>query len=120
MPSKSELRLTAPGITGEADYDHLPTSSSWGYRVVGALTYEGVLGELTVQPRVAWLQDVRGTTPGPGGQFVQHRKAINAGFTIDYTNTWLVQLDYTTLFGAGRFNLQNDRDFVRLQVTYSY
>jgi hypothetical protein len=31
-----------------------------------------------------------------------------------------VQLDYTTLFGAGRFNLQTDRDFVRLQVSYSY
>ncbi|MGH9885075.1 MAG: DUF1302 family protein, partial [bacterium] len=93
---------------------------SWGYRVIGALNYEGVLGRFSVQPHAAWLQDVRGVTPGPGGAFVAQRKAISAGVSVDYTNTWLVQLDYTTLFGASRFNLVNDRDFVRLQVTYSY
>ena len=121
MPSESQLRLAAPGITGEADYaHHLPTADSWGYRVIGALTYEGVLGGLTVQPHAAWLQDVRGITPGPGGAFVEQRKAVNVGVAVDYLNTWLVQLDYTTLFGAGRFNLQNDRDFVRFQVSYSY
>ena len=120
MPGNDERRLSAPGITGEADYGHLPTSDSWGYRVIGALTYEGVLGRFTVQPRAAWLHDVRGITPGPGGAFLERRKALNAGVTVDYINTWLVQLDYTSIFGAGRFNLQNDRDFVRLQVSYFY
>ena len=42
------------------------------------------------------------------------------GFSVDYTNTWLLQLDYTNLFGAGRFNLLNDRDFVRFQLSYFY
>jgi hypothetical protein len=120
MPSNSDLRLNAPGITSSADFDHLPTSDSWGYRVIGALNYEGVLGRFSVQPHAAWFHDVRGTTPGPGGAFVAQRKAISAGVSVDYTNTWLVQLDYTTLFGASRFNLVNDRDFARLQVTYYY
>jgi hypothetical protein len=79
-----------------------------------------VLGRFTVQPHAAWLHDVRGISPGPGGPFLENRKLINAGLAVDYINTWLVQLDYTTLFGAGRFNLQNDRDFVRLQVSYFY
>jgi hypothetical protein len=88
--------------------------------VIGALTYEDVLGRFTVQPRAAWVHDVRGTTPGPGGAFLETRKAINLGVSVDYVSTWIVQLDYTTLFGAGRFNLLNDRDFVRFQLTYYY
>jgi hypothetical protein len=79
-----------------------------------------VLGAFTVQPRVAWFHDVGGVTPGPGGSFVEGRKAVNLGVSIDYTNTWLLQLDYTTFFGAGRFNLINDRDSVRFQLSYFY
>ena len=120
LPRSDHLRLGAPGITGARDYDHLPDADSWGYRVLAGLTYEGVLGGLTVQPYAAWIHDVQGITPGPGGPFVEDRKAASAGFTVDYTNTWLLQAGYTTFFGAGRFNLLNDRDFVRFQLTWFY
>ncbi len=120
MPGDGDLRLSAPGVTGPRDFDHLPDADSWGYRLLAALTYEGVLGGLTVQPHAAWLQDVSGTTPGPGGSFLEGRKAFSVGVAVDYTNTWLLQLDYTNLFGAGRFNLLTDRDFVRFQLSYFY
>jgi len=120
MPGTDELPLSAPGITGAADFGHLPTANSWGYRVIGALTYEDVLGRFTVQPRAGWIHDVRGITPGPGAAFLENRKALGAGVAIDYINRWGVQLDYTAFFGAGRFNLVNDRDFVRFQVSYYY
>ena len=120
MPNGDPLRLSAPGVTGPRDFDHLPDADSWGYRVLAGLTYDGVLGGFTVQPHVAWFQDVNGTTPGPGGAFVAGRKAFAVGVAVDYTNTWLLQLDYTSLFGAGRFNLLNDRDFVRFQLSYFY
>ena len=120
LPNRDDLRFAAPGVTGPSDYDHLPDADSWGYRVIGALSYEGVLGAFTVQPHAAWFHDVGGVTPGPGGAFVAGRKAFSLGVSVDYTNTWLLQLDYTSLFGAGRFNLQNDRDFVRFQLTYFY
>jgi hypothetical protein len=120
MPSGNEPHLSAPGITGPRDYDHLPDADSWGYRLLAALTYDNVLGGLTVQPRVAWLQDVSGTTPTPGGAFVEGRKAFNVGVSIDYTNTWLLDVSYTNFSGAGRFNLLNDRDFARFQLTYFY
>jgi hypothetical protein len=79
-----------------------------------------VLGGLTLQPYALWAHDVRGVTPGPGGAFVEGRQAVSAGFTIDYTNTWLFQAGYTAFFGGGRFNLLNDRDFVRVQLTWFY
>jgi hypothetical protein len=107
-------------VTGPRDYDHLPDADSWGYRLIAALNYENVLGAFTVQPSVAWLHDVQGVTPGPGGAFVEDRKAFNVGCTVDYTNTWLLQVGYTSFFGAGRFNLLNDRDLVRFQLTYFY
>jgi len=120
LPGRDDLRFSAPGVTGSSDFDHLNDADSWGYRLLAGLVYDGVLGGFTVQPRVAWFHDVNGTTPGPGGAFVAGRKAVNVGVAIDYTNTWLLQLDYTSLFGAGRFNLVNDRDFVRFQLTYFY
>jgi hypothetical protein len=120
LPSSNRLPFTAPGVTGPSDYGHLPDADSWGYRLVAGLTYDGVLGALTVQPHVAWFHDVGGVTPGPGGAFVAGRKAVSLGVSVDYTNTWLLQLDYTNLFGAGRFNLLNDRDFVRFQLSYFY
>ena len=40
--------------------------------------------------------------------------------SVDYTRTWLLQLDYTALFGGTRFNTLADRDFLRFQLTYSY
>jgi hypothetical protein len=120
LPSRDALRFSAPGVTGPGDFDHLPDADSWGYRLLAGLTYEGVLGGVTVQPRVAWLHDVGGVTPGPGGAFVAGRKGFGVGVSVDYTNTWLLQLDYTNLFGAGRFNLLNDRDFVHFQLSYFY
>lgn len=120
LPGSERLPFSAPGVTGTSDYGHLPDADSWGYRLAAALTYDGVLGAFTVQPHVGWIHDVGGVTPGPGGAFVAGRKAVSVGVTVDYTNTWLVQLDYTTLFGAGRFNLTNDRDFVRFQLSYFY
>jgi hypothetical protein len=113
-------RLSAPGVTGPGDYDHLPDADSCGYRLVAALRYDNVFGGVTVQPSVAWFHDVSGTTPTPGGSFVEGRKAVSLGVAVDYNNTWLLELGYASLFGAGRFNLSNDRDFVRFQTTYFY
>jgi hypothetical protein len=51
---------------------------------------------------------------------VAGRKAVNLRVSVDYTNTWLLELSYTSFFGAGRFNLLNDRDLVRFQLSYFY
>ena len=38
----------------------------------------------------------------------------------DYLNAWSADLSYTDFFGAGRYNLINDRDFVSFNVKYSF
>jgi hypothetical protein len=133
MPSKSELRLDGPGtpISGNANLAGLhfgelepqarfADANSWGYRVVGRLDYNNAIGAITLSPRLAWSHDVDGTTPGPGGNFVENRKAITVGLGADYQNRWGADLSYTNFFGAGRYNLINDRDVVAASLKYSF
>jgi hypothetical protein len=93
---------------------------SWGYRLVGVLTYDGILGGVTLQPRVVWAQDVNGITPGPGGAFIAGRRALNVGLEGDYVNRWTADLGYVRFFGGGSLNQVRDRDFLSFQVAYHY
>ena len=97
-----------------------PDSTSWGYRIVGRADYFGLMGPWNISPRFAWQHDVDGTTPGPGGAFLDGRKAFTLGVNANYQNTWTVDLSYITFFGAGRYNLINDRDFIGFNTRFSF
>ena len=94
--------------------------TSWGYRAVAKLDYNNAIGAVTLSPRIAWAHDVDGNSPNPGGNFLEHRKAITVGLEANYLNSWSADLSYTDFFGAGRYNLINDRDFVSFNVKYSF
>jgi hypothetical protein len=99
---------------------HPLNEDSWGYRLVGVLTYDSVLGGVTLQPGVVWAQDVDGITPGPGGAFIAGRQALSFGLGVEYINTWTADLSYTQFFGGGSFNQLKDRAFLSFQVAYYY
>lgn len=137
MPSKGVLRLEAPGTDttgnpfhstaigfhpGKASVpsDHYPDATSWGYQIRGQLQYLGALGSINVLPRFAWRHDVSGITPGPGGNFLEGRKAISLGLGFTYQNDWQADLSYTSFFGAGEQNLLQDRDFTSFSISYSF
>jgi hypothetical protein len=134
MPSKDKLRFEAPGTYTSGNNlftlagaqpateksEAFADDTSWGYRVVTKLDYNDAIGAVTLSPRIAWAHDVDGNSPGPGGNFVEHRKAITFGVNADYQKTWSADLSYTDFFGAGRYNLANDRDVLALNVKYSF
>lgn len=137
MPDKNKLRLDAPGtyVSGNevlasahgavANGYYEPSSAfadatSWGYRVVGKLDFNNIVGPITLSPRVAWKHDVNGNSPGPGGNFLEGRKAITFGIGANYLDRWTADLSYTDFFGAGRYNLLNDRDIVAANIKYSF
>ncbi len=98
-----------------------PTRFSWGYRLAAKATYENVWGTaISLAPRVAFYHDVNGTTPGPGGSFVEDRKSVSVGVEANYLSKWVFDLAYTNFFGAGSFNLIRDRDFVQIAARYSF
>ena len=82
--------------------------------------YNNAFGPVTVSPRLAWAHDVSGTTPGPGGSFVDGRQTLTVGLGFNYLNQWVFDLAYTNYSGGGRYNLLWDRDFYTFSVRYSF
>ena len=137
MPSKDVLRFDGPGTYTSGNPLHagpggahagkeeepawaFADPNSWGYRLAGKLVYNNAIGAWALTPRFAWQHDVDGVTPGPGGNFIEGRKAVTVGLAATYQNAWQVDLSYTQFNGAGRYNLINDRDFVGAFVKYSF
>lgn len=137
MPSKDVLRFEGPGTytsgnplmagpggahAGKAEE---PASAfadpdSFGYQLAGRLDYNNAIGAFNLSPRFAFAHDVSGVTPGPGGNFIEGRKAVTVGLAAGFQNSWEIDLSYTNYSGAGRYNLINDRDFMAGVVKYSF
>jgi hypothetical protein len=137
LPSESDLRLNGPGTdTGGGPGNELeggnlrnpvttrdgfPTDFAWGYRLLVAPTYNSFLGTAwNFTPRLAFNHDVTGTSPGPGGNYVEGRKSLTIGANFNRLSRWQVSLGYTNFFGGGDNNLLFDRDFVSASVSYSF
>jgi len=95
-------------------------ATSWGYRIAGRLEYPGLMGPWNVLPRFSWQQDVSGTTPGPGGNFVEGRYGLTLGVEANLRATWALDMSWTKFGGAGQYNDINDRDFVAANIKYSF
>jgi len=134
MPEKSRLRLDGPATYASGNESqtatglqpvtetagHFADATSYGYRVVARLDFLGVAGGLNLSPRVQYQHDVKGVSPGPGGNFLQGRKAITLGLEATYLHDWRFDIAYTGFFGAGAHNLLRDRDFVAASIHHSF
>lgn len=101
--------------------DGFATSFSWGYRLAARADYNNAFGSpFTISPRFAFNHDVNGTTPGPGGNFLEDRRSLTLGVEAAYLNEWTVDVSYTRFSGAGNFNLIHDRDFVAFTARYAF
>lgn len=133
MPDQDELRLEVPGTftsgnpvhtaagvqPATEDSDNFADATSAGYQVRGRLTYNNAIGPIALIPNLAFRHDFSGNSPGPGGNFLEGRKAITLGLEANLRNQWTAALSYTSFFGAGRHNLINDRDFISFNIKYS-
>jgi hypothetical protein len=63
---------------------------------------------------------VDGTTPGPGGSFIDGSKTLTVGVEFIYLNNWIFDFAYTDYKGGGRYNLFRNRDFFSASVRYSF
>jgi uncharacterized protein DUF1302 len=143
-PNGRGLRFNGPATNVSGNYElrgrHCPTltaadclalnlvepqnrfadATSYGYRVAGRLEYPGLMGAWNVLPRFSWQHDVSGTTPGPGGNFVEGRYGLTLGVAANLRAKWEIDTSWTKFGGAGRFNDINDRDFVAATLKYSF
>ncbi|NTS76004.1 DUF1302 domain-containing protein [Catenovulum sp. SM1970] len=136
MPDTQELHLNGPGtaqigyddykqgvrasLSGGTEPNPFPTEDAWGYRLVSKLTYNNVMGQVNVSPRVVFSHDVDGITPDPMFLFVEERKSASLGVTVDYQNKLSADFTYNTFWdGVGTTNNFEDRDYVSFSVKYS-
>jgi hypothetical protein len=134
LPDPSVLRLEAPGTytSGNEIFTSariqpatepasaFPTKNAWGYVVAGRFEYGNAIGAVNLIPRFSFAQDVSGVSPGPGGSFIEGRKGLTLGLGFQYRFNWELDLSYTSFFGADRYNLLTDRDFVGANVKFSF
>lgn len=134
LPEKAFLRYNGSGTDtgGGADYltgdfrnpitepAGFADDVSWGYRMLVRGTYNNAMGAWTVIPSIGWRHDVSGTTPGPGGSFIDGRKQLTLGVGFSYLQKWLITGSYTEYSGGGKYNALWDRDFWSASVSYSF
>ncbi|NWD87324.1 DUF1302 domain-containing protein [Pseudomonas sp. K5002] len=109
----------ASGLNTSCNNDGFTTATSWGYRGRAIWEYPDVFAGVNLKPNVAWSHDVKGYSPGPGGNFEEGRKAISLGLDAEYQNTYTASLAYTNFFG-GDYSTVDDRDFVALSVGVNF
>lgn len=109
----------ASNRTTNCNNDGFTTATSWGYRGRAIWEYPDVFAGVNLKPNVAWSHDVKGYSPGPGGNFEEGRKAISLGLDAEYQNTYTASLAYTNFFG-GDYSTVDDRDFLALSVGVNF
>ncbi len=109
--------LTGSTATQRADF---ASASSWGYVTRLVLIYNNAFLGWNLQPVLGFRHDVKGTTPAPLGNYVEHRKALNLALRGDFLNTWSAEISYTNFFGASQSNPLRDRDFLSFNLKYSF
>ncbi len=93
---------------------------SSGYYVMTQMDYPNAIGAVKLSPKMAFSHDVYGISPGPGGNFIEGRKAITIGLGGSFIERWQADLSFTSYFGAGDINLLHDRDFILMDIRYYF
>lgn len=112
---------------------------AWGYRLVAAFRYQGVLNRFNLTPSVRFFHDVKGNSPTPISTFLEERKQVVAGVSAEYLDAWEAGMSYTWFFGSNdsaappintgqvaqrlggyESNVVADRDFFNLFVRYNF
>jgi hypothetical protein len=136
LPGKSTLRFDGPGTFVGGDLNYMinsgngasgsePASAfadnfSWGYQLVGRLDYNNAFQGVNVSPLIVYTHDVGGNTPLPLGNFIHGRRSLTLGAEFNFRNAWTFDIRYVDFFGAGRYNLLADRNYVSANLKYSF
>jgi hypothetical protein len=116
-----------PQLGGYPEYPNLvepgyafPDKFSWGYLIAGRLEYDNVIAAWNLLPHVTWQHDVKGVSPGPGGNFIEGRHSVTVGLGASLRAKWDFDVSYTQFGGAGQYNLLKDRNFAAASIKYSF
>jgi hypothetical protein len=122
FPAKDQLLFGAPGLTVSqtGPSSAFADGNSWGYRLLGSLTYNNVFGAVTLRPRFGFSQDVNGNSPAGAGSFREGKKSISLGLNAEYIKRVRADISYVSFWGADQYNPLNDRDNLNFTIRYFF
>ncbi len=124
------LQVTGP-IAATSLGDYFPATwkkpTQWSGGVQGLIfwDYPNVLDGVTMTPSIGFAHGLFGSTPAPTPGFTKSVTSLNFAVKFDYLEHWSMSVNYFKSFGGGgggggSRNPYIDRDFVGLNVTYSF
>ncbi len=104
----------------QQDLTGFPDKLSYGYRLIAITRYESVLPGISIQNQSIFSQDVAGTSPIVGDQFIAGRKTFATLIETRYKSAFSVSAGYTWFWGGGVYNTMSDRDFAQFFIKYQF
>ncbi len=99
--------------------DGFVSESSWGYRALLSATYNNVFAGVDVIPTATFKHDVKGTSAGPGGPFLEGNQSLGLSVKAIYLSRYSAALAYTQYEG-GDYSVAGDRDFASVSVDVQF
>ena len=118
-----KLSLTAEiGADQSLDFDSdemLADKFSWGYSFKLKPTWQSVLPGLDINLPVSLSQGVHGNSP-LGASFVEGKNKVGVTVELEYKSRYMMQIGYVCFFGGDSNNSQNDRDYLSMNLKYTF
>ena len=128
--STPTLIAAAKAGDGFIRFDDL-TRDFWGLQARSTLTYNNILfNRINMDFNTVLRWDVDGVSPELGGakSFYRGRKAVGVGVAFDYALRWKLAINQTFFTGGQdlhrpngtRYASSNDRDFLAIDLSYTF
>ncbi len=90
------------------------------YRVIGSATYNNINNsQWSFSPNFAWSHDPHGYAPSSLGGFIEGRQSLSLGAAFS-KNDLRVSTSYTDFLGKTESQLNGDKDYLSLSVSYAF
>lgn len=107
------------GLGSKIDY-YSATPSAYGAQANLQLTYNNVFNFVTVIPSVGYQYGINGVAPQLTNGLVEDTKSYSMGVDAVYQESLTVGAKYVGYSGGQLLNKRSDRDFLSLNVKYSF
>jgi hypothetical protein len=107
------------GLESDIDYNGA-TSSAWGAQSSLTLTYSNVFNLINLVPSVSYQYGINGVAPQLTNGLLEERKSYSLGVDAVYQESLTFGVKYVGFSGAGLANKSSDRDYLSLNIKYSF
>lgn len=107
------------GLESEIDY-YGATSSAWGMQAGLSLTYSNVFNLVNLVPSVNYQYGINGVAPQLTNGLLEERKSYSLGLDAIYQESLTLGVKYVGFSGGDLANKLSDRDYLSLNIKYSF